>query len=354
MDLKRVLIDTPHLLARLANVEHDPCADMPVLSVKIKPLWQCNLACVFCTLPDAGEPMSLEMIRGLLHTLHAQGLQKVHYSGGEIFLHPQVFDILEASCALGLQVNLTTNGTLLDREAVKRLSKMRVHSVSVSLDAAGPEMHDKLRCRKGAFKSTHKALRLLTASGKKYPRIRVNTVVTSKNIAQLSAIHDLLDDLPKAVHWKIIPVDSLSSDLRLTAEMIADLADRAQQWYLLDNEPFTTQQLREERFDQDRTALVKGKYGKRYYDDHRCYMPWLHLFIEPNGFVYPCCMSRGRIAAFGNIYQEPLDAILRGSIRRECQMSMAAYHAMPICRYCDDFIQENSLIDAVIEEQGAR
>ena len=348
MDFVQIIAESPDLICQLAKLEREPFPQAPVLFAKIKLLWQCNLSCVFCTLPDAGEPMPKKTVLALLEELRKRGLHKVHYSGGEVFLHPEIFAILEQSCRQGLQVNLTTNGTLLDREKVRRLAKMKVHSVSISLDAAESGLHDKLRCRKGAFKTTFRAIELIASNGKKYPKLRVNTVASSRNIDQLDRIHQLLSTLPKTVRWKIIPVDTSSSKLRLTPEMIAELSERASEWTLLDEHPFDELQIKENRSEKDVSALVKGKYGKRYYEDHRCYMPWLHLFIDPNGFVYPCCMSRGHIAAYGNIYQQPLAEILSAFARRDIQMNMAAGHTMRVCRYCDDYIHENAMLDEAI------
>ncbi len=348
MDFEQVLYETPGVIEKLANLEHNPLPDTPGLFAKIKLLWQCNLSCTFCELPQPGKPMASDNVMQLLHALLTQGLLKIHYSGGEIFLHPDIFPILEESCALGLQVNLTTNGTLLDRKDVRLLSKMKVHSVSVSLDAAEPALHDKLRGEKGAFKATLETIKLFANTGKKYPKLRVNTVITKENIHHLDQIHHLLSSISRRMHWKLIPVDSFPGKLRLDREMVRELSERAKGWELLDEQPFGTQQLREERFEKDQQSIVKGKYGKRYYDDHRCYMPWLHIFIDPEGFVYPCCMSRGRIAAFGNIYHTTIHEILAGAVCKEFRMNMASNHAMDICRYCDDFIRENAMIEEAI------
>ena len=348
MDFKETLNKTPGLIEKLANLEHDPFPETPILFAKIKPLWQCNLSCTFCELPPAGKPMAKEKIIEILNVLLNQGLVKIHYSGGEVFLHPEIFAILEESCALGLQANLTTNGTLLDREKVRVLSKIGVHSVSISLDAAEPTFHDKLRGEKGAFKATLKTIQLIANNGKKRPKLRVNTVVTRENIHQLDNIHKLLRGISRTIHWKIMPVDSIHPKLRLDREMVRALSERAKDWELLDEQPFGTYQLRGGRFEKDHTPIVKGKYGKRYYDDHRCYMPWLHIFIDPKGFVYPCCMSRGRIPAFGNLYEDSIDEILAGSMCREFRMNMASHYTMDVCRYCDDFIRENAIIDKAI------
>ncbi len=345
MDFKRILQETPDLIEKLASLEHNPFPDTPILFAKIKLLWHCNLSCTFCELPEAGKPLLKATVVELLTALTQKGLKKIHYSGGEIFLHPEIFAILEESCALGLQVNLTTNGTLLDREKIKRLTKIKVHSISISLDAAEATLHDALRGKKGAFKATLKAITLLANNDKKRPIIRVNTLVTRKNASQLDALHALLYGISPHIHWKLIPVDAANANMQLDGNIVSDVLQHAADWELLDELPFTPQQVRKEYFTRDQAAIIKGQYGKHYYDDYRCYIPWLSLFIEPTGFVYPCCMSRGRITAFGNIYHNTLDEILAGPAYKELRMNMASNHTLNICRYCDDFIRENIVIE---------
>ncbi len=349
MDFKKTLQDVPGLIGKLASLEHEPSPDTPILSAKIKLLWQCNLACTFCELPDPGKPITKGKVVDVLHALGKRGLLKIHYSGGEIFLHPEIFPILEESCALGFQVNLTTNGTRLDRQKVKHFSKMGVHSVSISLDAPEATLHDKLRGQKGAFKATLKTIKLIANHGKKHPKLRVNTLVTRENAPRLNQLHDLLSNISETIHWKLIPVDSIHQKLRLDRDMVYELSEQAKAWNLLDEQPFGEFQLRCEQFEKDHQSILKGKYGKRYYDDHRCYMPWLHLFIDPEGFVHPCCMSRGRMAALGNIYDSSIGEIFSGPKCRELRMNMASNHTLNICRYCDDFIRENVMIENALQ-----
>ena len=340
-----MLHETPDLLDKLTRLESEPCPATPILFVKIKLLWQCNLACTFCELPAPLPPMSKAQVMEILRNLRQRGLQKVHYSGGEVFLHPEIFEILAESCQAGLQVNLTSNGTLLDRQKIKHLAKMKVHSITISLDAADPKVHDSLRGKPGAFRAAVKTLRLLAQNPKKRPIVRVNTVVTQQNMDQLDRLHELLSTINPQIAWKLIPVDSLDCAMRLNEAMVQTLSEQAARWDLVEERPFGAYQVRGKRLAKDLRTLARGKHGKRYYDDHRCYMPWLSLFIAPDGFVYACCMMRGHATAFGNIYHNTLDEILQGPIYREFRMNMALQPAMEVCRYCDDFIRENALIE---------
>ena len=343
MDFKKIIIETPELLEKLANLEREPLPHTPIVSAKIKLLWQCNLSCTFCDRSRPDVSMTREKVKETLAALRDQGLVKVHFSGGEVFVHPDIFPILEEACSMGLQVNLTSNGTLLNKEKVRRLSTIGVHSVSISLDAADPALHDRLRGKKGAFKATLKTLTLLANNSKKRPKLWVNTVVTRQNIHNLDDIHQLLKGLNPSIHWKLIPVETTNKKLLLAQDRVNALYQEAAQWDLLDTPLFVKDRIR-----PDQKFFSKGKYGTSYYTRFRCYMPWLHMFIDPTGFVYPCCMARNRIPALGNIYNMTIDQIISGTKYRELRMNMAASHILETCRYCGDFLPENMTIHSLI------
>lgn len=346
MDVAGAIAEEPNLLESLAALGRRPLPDTPVLFAKVKLLWQCNLACRYCTRPLPREPMPAATVRDLLGRLAARGLRKVHFSGGEVFLHPELWTILASSVEAGLQVNLTTNGTLLDGAAARRLSELGVHAVSISLDGPDAALHDELRGRKGAFKATVKAIRAILRRGRKGPRLRVNTVVTSANVARLDELHALLRSLGEEIRWRLLPVDG-ERGLRLDADAAAALVQRARGWTLLERPPFVG--------DARRVAkhVPRGEYALGHYKARRCYVPWLGLFVDPEGFAYPCCAARGKTRALGRIGAAPVEEILGGEGARALRMSMAAGHPLDACRRCDDFLDENRSIEAMIEARRA-
>lgn len=345
MNFRKTIQHTSGLIEKLACLNIEPFPETPILFAKIKLLWQCNLSCVFCDRPRPNEPMPEEFVSTVLQALCDRGLVKIHFSGGEVFLHPQIFSILKNACSLGLQVNLTTNGTLLDREKIHMLSEIGVHSISISLDAATPSLHDKLRSEKGAFKKTMKTIHLLNQNSKKRPKLRINTVVTALNLCELDDLHALIDDMDGLASWKIMLVDTDKKKLALDKNAGLELSEKITAWEIISNEDMDIKNI-----TRNPGMITKGKYGAAYYRHNRCYMPWLQIFVDPYGFVYPCCMSRGQIAAMGNLHQHSLDDILTGKMMREIQMNMASFHPMAICYHCDDFFEENKTIDRLIKE----
>ncbi len=343
MDVARIVKASDGMIDRLARLREDPVPDVPVLFVKIKLLWQCNLSCAYCIRPPATDPLPRPVARALLNELAARGLRKVHFSGGEVFLHPEIMPLLVDAASLGLQVNLTTNGTLLDRSKVKELVDTGVHSVSFSLDAADARTHDKLRGKKGAFKATVRAIRLLADHRRSKVKLRINTVVNSRNTAGLEDLHDLVRSFGSGVKWKIIPVDSASKSLLLKPELLAELARQAATWQEADDRsPFG-------KSEEDFRVYARGWYGA---GRPACYIPWVHLFVDPSGFCYPCCMSRGKVPALGRYPQDPLGRVLSGDAAAALKMTIAAGASLPVCRNCDDFLEENAILRDLIENHS--
>lgn len=346
MDIVKAVTNSQGLLERLSLIENDPLQQTQVLSAKIKLLWQCNLACVFCSLPRPSTPVSREKVSEILRSLKSRGLLKIHFSGGEAFLHPQINQIIEDAVGLGLQVNLTSNGTLITKETARMIVDSGVHSISISLDGASAKTHDKIRGVKGAFKSTIRAIGYLAKMSKKRPVIRVNTVLTSRNVNELAGIHTLLQSINEKIKWKLIPVDTSDKTLRVNAKTILRIMEASQEWRSLDIPPF---HIFGGLMDAGRlSAAARGEYGAAIRRGRICYAPWLTLFIDASGRAYPCCMTRGRIPAYGDVNRDRVDVALSGENAQMARMNMASGHAPAICGKCDDFVAENSAIARLI------
>ena len=152
-------------LARLGGrLLTDPYLDFPLLSAKFKLTWRCNLRCGFCRLgtrPSRREglvELPAVLVKESLTLLRARGLRKVHYSGGEVFLYKEFRDLVSHARELGLQVNMTTNGTLLDKEAARFLVEKRVNAVNVSIDSPAEREHDAMRGSRGAWRQSWKGM----------------------------------------------------------------------------------------------------------------------------------------------------------------------------------------------------
>lgn len=341
MDFRTVVSSHPAILPALARLFDEPCPDLPVLTAKVKLLWQCNLSCVFCRLPDPGPFMSRETALALGRELAGQGLRKVHFSGGEVLLHPDCFAIFADWAGLGIQVNLTSNGLLMGKEEVRRLEDAGVHSVSLSIDSAERKVHDRLRGLKGSHKAVMRAAERIAARGR--IKLRINTVVTSKTARGLDALRELVRGLGPDVTWKLIPVDPVAPGLLPSRTAVERAAAAASRWEELEERaPFgsTPEHFRE---------TAAGRHGFR---GIACHVPWFHLFFSPDGSCHPCCMTRGSTAPLGRFPEQSVRQILEGQPMRGLRVLLAAGGRLDACARCDDFLSERNIINALLAGMG--
>lgn len=126
---------------------------------------ECNLKCRHCysAVPDAKGMSSTEVALFLAHLASIRP-PALLFSGGEPLMHPRFFEYLARARACGLNVSLSTNGTLIDRIAAEKIAGAGVGYVGVSLDGAG-DSHDEFRGVKGAFDAALKGIENLIGAG---------------------------------------------------------------------------------------------------------------------------------------------------------------------------------------------
>lgn len=351
MDVRRILNENQNIPEMVRNIARFPDEAFPTLTAKIKLTWRCNLRCRFCGLwrnaEAAGgkDAITLELVKSILSVLAGRGLRKIHFSGGEVTLREDLEEIVRFACDLGLQVNLTTNGTLVDKRIARFLVEHRIHTVVFSVDEARPRRHDVLRGASGAWKRTWKGIERLQARREakgRGPKIAVNTVVTRHNIDHLSYLFEMLKD--RGIDsWRLLPVRTADPEMRPTEEQWARLGPRIVRWT-----PLVGRKILDLTCRGNPELAAKGLYADLG-EALTCLAPWFSVFVDADGNVLPCCTGRKRIPAYGNVTRRPLEAILSSRIRRELCASFASGRLFEVCRSCDEFLQENSLLSAAAD-----
>ncbi|MRR54386.1 MAG: radical SAM protein [Deltaproteobacteria bacterium] len=161
----------------------------------------CNLNCLHCG-SSAGSSRADELTTAeaeqLCRDLQKTGCLGITLMGGEPLLRQDFWRIAALIRDLGMELTVITNGTVFDRETFPRLRSLTPRAVAVSIDAAQPELHDRIRNRSGAFE---KSLAFINrALGEGLP-VTVITTVHKLNIKELPAIRELL--LGRQIAWQI-------------------------------------------------------------------------------------------------------------------------------------------------------
>ena len=120
---------------------------------------RCNLDCAYCFYADemnSREDRPLDFWKAAFAELARAGVRSVCLSGGEPFTRPDIIDLVDAVVAAGMRYSFLTNGTLVDKEIIKALSRpkrrVRLNGMQFSVDGPAANTHDILR-GEGAFAS---------------------------------------------------------------------------------------------------------------------------------------------------------------------------------------------------------
>jgi radical SAM protein with 4Fe4S-binding SPASM domain len=154
------------------------------LGAQLDLTYRCNERCVHCYLDhdDHGE-MTLAEIKDLLGQLADAGVFFLTLSGGEIFLRPDLFDIVEHARKLLFAVKIKTNGILIREPQARRLADLGVEAVQISIYSHRPEVHDGITLVPGSLERSIRGARLLKAAGVK---------VTFANVLMRQNVDDYL------------------------------------------------------------------------------------------------------------------------------------------------------------------
>jgi len=161
----------------------------------------CNLDCVHCRAaatkgPYGGELNTAKCLQ-VLDEIGEVGKPIVILTGGEPLLREDVFELALYGAGKGLRMVMATNGTLITEEVTGRMVSSGIQRVSISLDGATAEAHDRFRKVPGAFQGALRGIELLR---KAQIEFQINTTITRHNVDQAEAMLRLAVELGAAAH----------------------------------------------------------------------------------------------------------------------------------------------------------
>lgn len=183
---------------------------------------KCNLRCLHCYQEDYKNDLSYNQIKKIFFDyLEFLKVNKykghINVTGGEPFLHQDFFDVIDLFEENNVTFGILTNGTLLDEELIKKLSRYKKLSfIQISLDG-NKRIHDSIR-GKGNFKKAIRGIRLLNESN---IQSMVAFTAHKKNINSLKSVIKLAKKEKVKVFWadRLIPTNTCE-DILSTKQFI--------------------------------------------------------------------------------------------------------------------------------------
>ncbi len=231
----------------------------------------CNLNCSFCSIDNrVKESINVDRFKELIKKIDKYTDYVYLHVKGEPLLHPNLKEILDICLEYNKQVNITTNGTLIEKN-IDLLNHEAVRQINISLHSEN-NMDDYLEVINRNVEKLKEKIVIL-----RYWILKDNKLDEKST--------KIVDNLKKYYH---LSTDTVNKLINLKHIHIKDniYVDKATMftWPSLDND---------------------------YYNEvGTCYALKDQIAILVNGDVVPCCLDSCGIIKLGNIYEDDMETII--------------------------------------------
>lgn len=242
------------------------------LTLAIESTAKCNLFCPMCPREYLYFPprnMEFSLFRKIMDEVQDYLEFAVPYGVGEPLLNPEIYDMIAYCRKLGIPTGISTNATVLNEKAARRLIKAGLDYIIFAFDGARRETFEKYR--KGADFDRVRNNILTFLRVKKEMRSRIFCIV------QVVKLKDNVGELPELIRmWR---VDGIN-EVRIKKDEV-----------------------------HIEGSAIPGDNGSRPPLRHPCYLLWRGpMYIHYDGTVFPCCYIYPD-EPVGNVSRERLSAV---------------------------------------------
>jgi len=192
----------------------------------------CNLTCVHCRASATKGPYSGELDTqaafNLMDQIALVGEPIIILTGGEPLLRPDIFDIARYGTNKGLRMVMAPNGTLITKNNARQMANSGIKRISISLDGATQQSHDRFRGVKGAFEGALNGIKLAKEAGVEF---QINTTITKTNLDQIPQIQDLAIKLGAVAHHIFLLVPTGRGKYIVDQEISANEYENTLNWF---------------------------------------------------------------------------------------------------------------------------
>jgi len=118
------------------------------LHINFEVVSECDYRCVFCAAQwEKYRLTSLPtmQIKKIIDKLVNAEVYSIFFTGGEPFIRKDLIEILKYAIDNGMNVTVSTNGSLITKELAERLNKIGVDEIQVSLHGLEKHMNVSLK-----------------------------------------------------------------------------------------------------------------------------------------------------------------------------------------------------------------
>ncbi len=269
---------------------------------------RCNERCIHCYIPNpkknTGGDMPIEKVKSLIDEFAQMGGLHVTLSGGEVFLHKNLVEIMQYCREKDMQISILSNLIALKDEQIPLIKAANVSLVQVSLYSMNPEIHDTITTVRGSFARTKAAIEKLVAAD---VPVQISCPVMKANYKGYAEVLKYAQSLRCKAQ----------TDYLMMAQSDCNTQNLANRISLEETESLLRDILEWDKDYKESTLKQKPISQEIAFDPERfarqplCGAGINDCCITENGDVYPCAGWQAMVC--GNVYRQALGEIWENS-----------------------------------------
>jgi heme b synthase len=207
---------------------------------------------------------------------------------------------------------MAPNGTLITQENAKEMVAAGIQRISISVDGATRQTHDRFRQVEGAFEGALQGIQWAKQAGLDF---QINTTITQQNLEELPKIQELAVELDAVAHHIFLLVPTGRGKYIVDQEISAQQYEKTLNWFYDQSKKVTLQlkatcaphyyRILRERARQDGEKVTFQSHGLDAVT-RGCLGGIGFCFISNTGIVQPCGFLDLNC---GNVTQTPFPQI---------------------------------------------
>lgn len=308
----------------------------------------CNLRCYFCYQREIHTVrqhiLTPEEIKQSFSSIKSTDIEEIMLIGGEIFVRSDIFRIFDVFEELQFFFSITTNGTLITADRLKKLLSYRFfRTISFSIHGIG-KTHDEIVGQTGAFVKACEAMKRIAHHG---AVVTLNIVITQKNYKQLKGIVDLakeyrIDEIIIIFEYSVGIFDYLKEkkngskhDFKTyekhSKKIKLNIIQKVQEMreYAKKKNVYISDQT---KISKDEPILFINKKILKHKDKLRLVCKeLLNIRFDPEGKLIYCFLARND---FGSLREKSFEELINGKQIRSIRKRRASGNFISLCEGC--------------------
>ena len=292
------------------------CNRKQLFSCLIELTYRCNLNCIHCYAKNCNmqkansNELTTDELINLIDDLYNCNVFKLTFTGGELFLRNDSYEIIEYAIKKGFLVDIFSNGTLLSDDMIREISKLHPRSFQCSLYSHIASKHDQITGELGSFDKTLNTLKLFVSYS---VPINIQSIIMNLNQEDYEGLEELSQSLG-ATFQPGLSISPKNDGDKTPCVYRVSSPNEIKKFFL----------------KKQHNINDMKPFSKRDINSSICGAAWSSISIDPYGNVFPCNSFNYLL---GNIRRQKIGDIWNNSLSLH-KLRKWRVSDLPKCKNC--------------------